>query len=152
MKDQAVGIAICPSAADWAAGRRSPHDPLPGVDGQPPNDFSKSIERFTARGTKIAQADDALVRNQASVIVQNVLPNSCATCWFYDRVGYGDWHRHRCNAFAVECGFARNDLGYCGSGAAWRPDPTLLRKYSYENHRGFWSRLGEALISRLAGR
>lgn len=152
MKDQADGIAICPSAAEWAAGRSSPHDPLPGVDGQPPHDFSKSLERFAARGIKIAQADDALVRNKASVIVQDVLPNSCATCWFYDNRGHNDWYQNRCKAFATSCRDARNERGYCGSGAAWRPDPGLLRQYSNDHDRGFWSRLGEALISRLAGR
>ena len=45
MKDKADGIAICPLAAAFALGQRSPHDPLPAVDGNPKHDFSKRMER-----------------------------------------------------------------------------------------------------------
>lgn len=151
MKDQAAGVAICPSAADWAAGRRSPHDPLPSVDGQPPNDFSKSIERFVAKGIKIAEADDATASNQTGVIVQDRLPNACATCWF-NAGDSNSWHYAHCNAFALRCDSVRNSHEYCNGGVAWRPHPKMLKQYSYQNHRGFWARLGDAIIDRLSGR
>jgi hypothetical protein len=28
----------------------------------------------------------------------------------------------------------------------------MLDQYSYQNHRGFWARLGDALIDRISGR
>lgn len=227
MKDQAAGVAICPSAADWAAGRRSPHDPLPSVDGQPPNDFSKSIDRFIAKGVKIAQQDDdkmkrlqALVGNVATnspdfeqlvpeitilipivwaehpsasqeqvvkwayqlakanfdrvhksatveisstpprqtqqhtvSIVQDALPNACATCWFYVAHHWEkDWKHGRCEAFAWKCEGVRYHAEFCKNGVAWRPNPKLVKQYSYQEHRGFWARLGDAIIDRISGR
>jgi hypothetical protein len=153
MKDQASGVAICPMAAEWAVGRRGPHDPLPSVDGQPPNDFSKSMERFTAKAIKVADADDALARSQTGVIVRDMLPNSCATCWFYaPDTSLTDWTWGNCKAFSRSCAKTRNAVDGCNGGASWRPNPKLLKEYSYQNHRGFWGRLGDALIDRLSGR
>lgn len=55
MKDKLAGLPICPMATEFALGRRSPHDPLPSVDGQPPQDFSKHLDRFVAKGMKLVE-------------------------------------------------------------------------------------------------
>ena len=59
MKDRAAGIPICPMAVEFASGRRSPYDPLPSVDGQPPTDFSKTLERFIDKGKQTVQLQEA---------------------------------------------------------------------------------------------
>lgn len=59
MKDKVAGVPICKMAADFALNARSPHDPLPSIDGQPTNDFSKSLERFIAKGQRIAEQQEA---------------------------------------------------------------------------------------------
>jgi len=151
MKDRAAGVPICPMAAEWAAGKRSPHDPLPSVDGQPPNDFSKSIERFTAKGVKRVEAEEAMLRQSTAVVVQDMLPNTCATCWFYTSLGYSDWHLNRCVAFSLNTHAARTDARHCNNGISWRPNPALLKKYNYDQ-RSFWAKLGTALLDRISGR
>lgn len=55
MKDKMAGVPICPMATDFALGRRTPDDPLPSVDGQPPQDFSKHLDRFTAKGVRLVE-------------------------------------------------------------------------------------------------
>ena len=156
MKDKAAGVEICTQAALFALGQRSPHDPLPAIEGQPPNDFSKSLVKFVAKGQRVADAQEKAELTTISanlVTVTDSLPNSCATCWFYEgNKTLTDWTWGQCKAYARRTLDVRDDAGYCNRGTSWRPHPDLIRKYSYEKRRGFLARLGDAIIERLSGR
>jgi len=155
MKDQADGIAICPMATEFAAGKRSPLDPLPAVDGMPPRDFSNRLDRFIAKGSQtMIEQEAARLEEEGLSVGSDNLPNACATCWFFEAKSTEGWHHGTCKAFAIGTNFARFDENHCGNGRAWRPHPGLLVKYSYAHHQrgGFWSRLGNAIIDRISGR
>jgi len=141
-------------AAEWAAGKRSPHDPPLSVDGQPPNDFSKSIERFTAKGVKRVEAEEALLRQQISANAAYSVPNACGTCLFFQK-NYYTWDDSQCTAFAKYAVHVRNSVGHCNNGEAWRPSSAALkqlRQTVIESRPGFLSRLAEALLDRISGR
>lgn len=158
MKDSADGIPICPMAKAFALGERAPHDPLPAVDGKPVRDFSKQITRLVAEGNRIVQQQTPLVtQKQPNIVDAGELPNACGTCWFYKgNKSLTDWTWGHCKAFQRSTQDVRNAADACQSGKTWRPHPDLITQYSYQHHatgsRGFWARLGDAIIDRIAGR
>lgn len=162
MKDRAAGIPICSMAEEFANGQRSPHDPLPALDASPQRDFSRKLERFTARGTRLAEKQELeLIANEAfedeaearEETPFQMPPNACGTCvfisWRADSIG-----GHRCNAHKESTNLARSHAAYCNHGQSWRPKPSELRRARRQarlSRRSFWSRLGDAIIARIGG-
>lgn len=154
MKDRAAGVPICPMAADWAAGKRGSHEPLPPVDGQPPNDFSKSIERFTVKGIKRVEAEEAWLREQRSVDAGIAVPNACGTCLYFHEHSW-DRRQNKCTAFILHPDQVRGSVQHCNNGDGWRPSPSAIRQLKASVNAtkgGLLSRLAEAILDRISGR
>jgi len=148
MKDRAAGIPICPMAEAFATGQREPLEPLPAVDGHPKSDFSKMLERHTAKSLRIAARQDAVPAQAdpepAMVVMADAPPNACGTCRYLRR--REPYHvQYHCAAFLVETKYARNDVNLCNGGAGWRPSHSSLS-------RGLLSRIGHGIIDRMIGR
>lgn len=152
--DQSEGKPICNEAVAFAAGRRSPHDPLPSIDAQPPRDFSNSIERFIEKGTRVAEQQEALLsasdpERQVATLrpVQTVyvtadeprriernpddLPIACGTCQ------YKGMEQCRVHLETLSIAWQYS----CKHGHSWRP----RRKF-------ILTRIADALVKRIAGR
>lgn len=141
MRDKAEGIPIAREAAEFAKGIRSPSDPLPAVDGMPNHDFSKRIERFIAKGNRIAEQQEAVMQpidgRARTYPPENPdnLPIACGTCRY--RSGTEVYSNCSVHLRRMDDAWA-ND---CNRGQSWRPEK-----------RSLLGRLAEALLDRLAGR
>lgn len=140
MRDKAEGIPIAREAAEFAQGHRSPSDPLPAVDGMPNHDFSKRIERFIAKGTRIAEQQEAVMQpfdgRAQTYPPENPdnLPIACGTCRYRGAFKYSDCNVHLApmsSAWASGCHYGRS----------WRAPKRWL-----------FGRILDALIDRIAGR
>lgn len=167
-KDRNNGIAICPMAVAFADWRRGPDEPLPGVDGMPKDDFSKSIDRFVEKGLSVVAKEDRArniavssppiahtgqIVNVAQAAFMKGPPNACGTCLYFENGGYDTFRTemHDCSAYAMRAQTARKSAHYCGDGQGRRPHPDELRKLQQlvtGPRPGFWSRLIGAIINR----
>ena len=153
-KDRVAGKPICHEAIAFASGSRSPHEPLASVDGQPPRDFSKSLERFIKSGTRVALQQEAEMAasepdQRVSTLrpVQTVyvtaeehrrnernpddLPIACGTCRFK---GIENCKVHLASLYSAW-------IGDCRRGESWRP----RRKF-------ILTRIADVIVNRISGR
>ena len=130
MKDRAAGVAISHEAVAWAAGKREPSDPLPAVDGQPHNDFSKSIDRFISKSLKTVEKQEAEIAREPKVMhMEPVIygpPNACGTCTYF--VNMSNYDYHKCSAHGMLAKFARPHASFCNNGQSWRPEAGEINK------------------------
>lgn len=169
MKDKAAGLDICPQAALFALGQRSPHDPLPSIEGQPPNDFSKSLEKFVAKGERTIAKQELIEPRKVTVLTpvpkdEHSVPVGCGTCAYFDataahlyKAGYK--HHNSCKVHMIPHETSWHDLGRCNAGQNWRPVPAPVRQFPTAapaaptpKRASFLSRLSDAIIERVAGR
>jgi hypothetical protein len=125
MKDRAERIPICAMAEAFANGARSPSDPLPAVDGNPKNDFSKAIERHTAKSLRIAAKQDATTLEAQEIptasLIPNGPPNACGTCRYLRGRSSRYPNDYQCAAYLQDISKARYDHRLCNDGSGWRP-------------------------------
>ncbi|MEQ1649181.1 MAG: hypothetical protein ABL898_11390 [Hyphomicrobiaceae bacterium] len=162
-KDADAGIAICAQAADFALGKRSPYEALPSVDGLPSHDFSKSLDRFVAKGSRLVAAQESeAMANEIGRIPNpqsrlSELPNACGTCLYFEQYSGGISHQayHDCKAHGTKAVIARTSHSLCNHGVDWRPHADQVRELQKAlglSKPGFWSRVGSVLIERFSSR
>lgn len=171
MKDKQEGVPICPMAVEFALGQRSALDPLPALEGQPTSDFSKSLDAFTAKGVRIAEAQERVQPTpqiRADVNAHNI-PVGCGTCLFFGGIPT-QVVRSGCKVHLMTHEVSWGDSGRCNFGANWRPDPAhlppappVLARQSFTpalplavptpaSGPSFWKRLGDAFLDRVSGK
>jgi len=122
-EDRAKGASICSMAEAFAAGTRSPYDPLPALDGNP-------YLSATVLGLQPAFVKP-LVDSEETAMTSNPdnVPIGCGTCRYYKN--------SRCTVHLEMHYYAWP--GACGHGRSWRPRP-----------RPFFARLAEAILYRIS--
>lgn len=172
MKDRQAGIPICPMAVEFASGQRSAHDPLPAIEGQPVRDFSKSLDSFTAKGVRTAEAQERAQPTPQPAADENPhnVPVGCGTCRFFGDIPTKVVHVG-CKVHLMSHEVSWADGARCNFGTNWRADPKLLpptppvvipqsvistanvpAKPPIASGPSFWRRLSDAFLDRISGR